>query len=304
MEISQHEFEFEGQRIVWYRTGNGATETDAMQSRDVGKGTEDSDEAEGSNRADAAGLTGGPSTTKPTLVILHGWGSEAKVFFPLCRALSDLRSCLLIDFPGFGKSEALRTTWQPETYARLVDAWLEKVAPGADILVHSFGNRILLRLLADGRLTNRLGKIIVTGGAGLKPRRSLQTRMKRAVALTATFPARLMPTGPRQAYHRWVRTTGLWKAISSADYARLEGPMRETFVRVVNDHLDALLPRIRREMLLLWGEHDTATPVEQGRRLEKGIEGSALVVIKGAGHYAFLDKPGEFHTIVRSYLSS
>lgn len=310
MEFIPHDFEFKGQRIVWY-----SAEAERQQ---------------GDSSLDQPGDT--RKQAKPPLIILHGWGSEAKVFFPLCKSLSDIRTCYLIDFPGFGRSEQLRTAWKPEMYVSLVEDWLNEVVtwrePGSidasgsasdsassnasggeswqsvDVLVHSFGNRVLLRLIAEGRIADRIGKIIVTGGAGLKPKRNAKTRFKQGVAKTATFPARLLPGGLRQKYHRWVRTTALWKSISSADYARLEGPMRETFVNVVNDHLDSLLPSIQREMLLLWGENDTATPVEQGRRLEKAIRGSALVVIKGAGHYAFLDKPGEFHAIVRSYLTS
>jgi pimeloyl-ACP methyl ester carboxylesterase len=80
--------------------------------------------------------------------------------------------------------------------------------------------------------------------------------------------------------------------------------MRQTFTQVVNRHFDEELGAISREMLLLWGEKDTATPLEQGRRLEKAMKGSALIELKGAGHYAFLDKPHEFLAIVRSYLSA
>jgi pimeloyl-ACP methyl ester carboxylesterase len=80
--------------------------------------------------------------------------------------------------------------------------------------------------------------------------------------------------------------------------------MRETFTRVVNDHLDSLLPSISREMLLIWGRDDAATPLDQGRRLEQAMKGSALIVLDRAGHYAFLDQPAAFEAIVRSYLDS
>ncbi len=77
--------------------------------------------------------------------------------------------------------------------------------------------------------------------------------------------------------------------------------MRETFVLTVTEHLDSILDTIHHDILLLWGRDDTATPVYQAERMEKGLTNSALVVIGKAGHYAFLDKPNRFTAIARAY---
>ena len=77
--------------------------------------------------------------------------------------------------------------------------------------------------------------------------------------------------------------------------------MRETFVACVNDHLDHLVPQIDHEILLIWGENDAATPLEQGKRFEKMLNEGALIEINGAGHYAFLDKSKQFASILRAY---
>lgn len=261
--ISAHEFSWRNQRVSWYRSGAGSD-----------------------------------------LLLLHGWGSSASPFFPLAGSLGDLRRCSMIDFPGFGQSEELKTPWSLSDYADLVVSWLDEMeVKQFDILVHSFGNRVLLNLLQRPEIASRIQKIIVTGGAGLKPRRSLQTRSKLAFVKLLKFPASLMPGTLSEWYLSRLRSTDLWKRMGSSDYAKLSGAMRQTFTQVVNTHFDADLGQISREMLLLWGENDTATPLEQGRRLEKAMKGSALIELKGAGHYAFLDKPNEFSAIVRSYLS-
>jgi pimeloyl-ACP methyl ester carboxylesterase len=263
-------FEFKGQRIAWYRSGEG-----------------------------------------PALCLLHGWGSSADPFAPLCESLRDLRTCYSLDFPGFGKSDPLEVAWTPQDYADLVEAWLADIGiTDTDMLVHSFGNRVLIRLLHSLKAREgeagaiRIGKIIVTGGAGLTPRRSLHTRLKLLLVKTLKSPSMILPDALSKRYLDGLRSTALWRSMGSSDYARLSGPMRETFTRVVNDHLDSLLPSISREMLLIWGENDAATPPEQGRRLEKAMKGSALIMLEGAGHYAFLDQPARFAAIVRSYLSS
>ena len=99
-----------------------------------------------------------------------------------------------------------------------------------------------------------------------------------------------------------LRKTALWKSLGSSDYQKLTGVMRETFVKSVTEFFDDRLAAIDDEMLLLWGTDDTATPMDQANRLEKGIKNSALVKIDDAGHYAFLDQPSQFTAIVRAYL--
>lgn len=240
--------------------------------------------------------------------MLHGWGSSAAAFDGVCAGLEDIRTCCRIDFPGFGRSEDLSEPWGLEDYADLVGHWVDRVidveTDKVDVLVHSFGNRVLLRMLARGGWNVRIGKVIVTGGAGLKPRRSLKTRAVIGLVRVLKSPSRVLPGTLADLYLERLRSTAFWKGLGSADYAKLSGPMRATFSKVVNDHLDGLLGDAAREMLLVWGEHDTATPVWMGRKLEERMPGSALIVLEGAGHYAFLEQPGRFVAIARSYLSS
>ena len=62
--------------------------------------------------------------------------------------------------------------------------------------------------------------------------------------------------------------------------------------RLLAEDLSHLLPGIKSETLLIWGERDTATPIADGRKMEKLIKGAGLVEIKGAGHFSYLDNPG------------
>lgn len=78
--------------------------------------------------------------------------------------------------------------------------------------------------------------------------------------------------------------------------------MRETFVKCVTEYLDYLLPKINHEVLLIWGENDTSTPLEQGKRMKKLLKESALIVVDGAGHYAFLNKPKYVASVIKAYL--
>lgn len=238
----------------------------------------------------------------PPLLMLHGWGSSARVMMPIAHQLAHLRTCHLIDLPGFGQSDEPPVAWSVNEYADMVDAFLQTLGPKpVDFLVHSYGGRITLKLLADRNRRDQIGKVLITGGAGMKPRRPFSYYIKKGAATLLKTPARILPAALRESYLNRVRGSRLWKKLGSSDYRKLSGVMRESFVLSVREHLDSLLPAIQHEVLLLWGDQDDATPLYQGKRMEKGIDRSALVVMEGAGHYAFLDKPKQFAAIAEAY---
>jgi len=92
------------------------------------------------------------------------------------------------------------------------------------------------------------------------------------------------------------------KNAGSADYKALPDFMKPVFVRVVNTHLDNLLPKIKCPVLLIWGQNDRDTPLYMANKMRRKIPDSGLVVLEGAGHYVFLDKPVEFYAIVNEFL--
>jgi abhydrolase domain-containing protein 14 len=55
--------------------------------------------------------------------------------------------------------------------------------------------------------------------------------------------------------------------------------------------------------LLVWGERDNIFPVEEyGKRLKEILPASKLLIIKGARHAAYLDRPQEFHDLLTDFL--
>ena len=62
-----------------------------------------------------------------------------------------------------------------------------------------------------------------------------------------------------------------------------------------------MLKDIKASTLLVWGEKDTATPLRDARIMEKNIPDAGLASFPDAGHYSFLDAPGQFAAVVRSF---
>lgn len=267
----------------------------------------------------------------PPLLMLHGWGSSARVMMPLANALSDIRTCYVPDLPGFGATPPSPEPWGIDDYTDMVRAFATEVAGGpVDVLGHSFGGRITLKWAArsgrgasavsaagsgpQGRSAEgaasgdgpvpEIQKIIITGGAGMKPRRSFSYYRRRTTAMILKAPFAVLPGALKTKAQQWLRTTSIWKSLGSSDYQKLDGVMRETFVRTVSEHLEHFLPEISHDVLLLWGREDEATPWYQAERMDKGLRKGALVGIDRAGHYAFLDQPDRFQRIARAFLTA
>ncbi|MEX0608069.1 MAG: alpha/beta hydrolase [Balneolaceae bacterium] len=236
------------------------------------------------------------------LVILHGWGSSKRVMMPIAQNLAAIRTCYNLDLPGFGDSPEPVSSWSIDDYADSVQAFIESLEDEkVDLLVHSFGGRITLKLCARKFGKTHIDKVLITGGAGMKPRRSFKFYLKKYAAKTLKAPFLLLPGSLRETALSWLRGTELWKSLGSSEYSTLSGVMRETFVKSVTEYLEPTLPNIFHEVLLLWGRNDDATPIYQAERMEQGIKNAALVVIDDAGHYAFLDKPKQFAKIAEAF---
>ena len=78
--------------------------------------------------------------------------------------------------------------------------------------------------------------------------------------------------------------------------------MRGTLVRLVNEDVRGLLPSLHLPVLLIWGDQDSETPIDDGRLMERLIPDAGLVVFEGAGHFAYLEQPGRFCRIVDVFL--
>lgn len=237
------------------------------------------------------------------VIILHGWGSSSKVMMPLAAKIGEFRTCYIPDFPGFGDSPPPGEPWAIDDYASMLEQFIKsRKLEGCDIIAHSFGARVILKLAA--RQPKLLDKILITGGAGMKPRRSFKYYMRTWTAKVLKSPFLILPGPLREKGLTALRKTTLWKSLGSSEYRTLDGVMRRIFVKTVTEYLEPCLPGVENEVLLLWGKNDPVTPLYQAIRMEKGLKNAALVTIDNAGHYAFLDQPSRFYLIAEAFFKN
>ena len=231
------------------------------------------------------------------LLLLHGWGVSSELFAPILDGLRLGRQLIVPDLPGFGATPAPGAPWSVHEYAAWCVRLLDRLGiDTCDLIGHSNGGRIGIVMAA--RHPGRISRMVLTGSAGLRPRRSLRdaAHVRTYKALRAVERSSLMPGALRRSAKRRADQRG------SADYRAASGTMRGTLVRIVNEDLRGLLPGLRIPVLLIWGDQDTEAPIEDGRIMERLIPDAGLVVFEGAGHYAYLEQPGRFCRIVDVFL--
>lgn len=221
-----------------------------------------------------------------TLLILPGWMRSIDEWFPVAKQLANEYKVLLLDFPGFGKTQQPESTFTVYDYTNFVEHFLNKLEiKHVSLLGHSFGGRIGIILASKTQIVTEL---ILVDAAGIE-KRSFAAKLKiRFFKLAKLFlPKRLI--------------NKLRNSLGSQDY-KTAGAMREIFIKVINEDLTYLLPKISVQTLLIWGNKDNEVPEWKTRLLKKLIPHARLRVVWGAYHSPHLEKPKEFIEILSDYI--
>lgn len=229
------------------------------------------------------------------VVLMHGWGCSSATVVSIARIASETHRVYNIDLPGFGGSSEPDGVWGVDDYTRAVEELCKSECIERPILIgHSFGGRISILMASR----NDVDKVVLVDAAGVKPRRTLRYYYKVYSYKMAKRLCRVI-LGAERAEKRLdkIRTKR-----GSSDYANATPRMRSILSRCVNEDLCGVMPLIKAPTLLIWGENDTATPIADARRMERLISGAGLVSFAGCGHYSFLDNPGQFAAVLRSFI--
>lgn len=233
------------------------------------------------------------------IVLLHGWGSNIKLFANLIDLLSKKYTVVAMDMPGFGESEEPPAAWCVDDYVDFVIDFLKDYDNRNIIFLgHSFGGRVIIKLNSRTNLPFKISKVILVDSAGILPpksnKKSFRTYYYKAgkAFLSTGLVQKIAPDA----------LENFRKKMGSADYAAASPLMRQVLVKVVNEDLEPLIPNIKCPTLLVWGVNDTATPLSDGEKMEKLIADSGLVKLENAGHYSFLEQQFTFNRVMCSFL--
>ncbi|MCH5220949.1 MAG: alpha/beta hydrolase [Muribaculaceae bacterium] len=231
------------------------------------------------------------------VIVMHGWGCKASTMAILANAATDSTTTVYnLDLPGFGESTEPAEVWGVDMYTKFIEDFAKMERIENPVLIgHSFGGRIAIVFASR----NKTDRVILVDAAGIKPRRSMKYYLKvyPFKAAKHILPYILGKNRASKIIEKMRNKSG------STDYKQASPKMRTIMSRVVNEDLTHLLHLIKAPTLLIWGEKDTATPLRDAKIMEREIPDAGLVSYPEAGHYSFLDRPGQTAAVVKSFLN-
>lgn len=233
-----------------------------------------------------------------TVVMLQGWGTNFGIYDSVANAINDKFTFVQFDFPGFGGSDEPREAWNVDAYADFFCKFMQALKiEKATLIGHSYGGRVIIKLAARDNIPFEIKNIVLINSAGIIPKKtfSRKLKIKKYKILKKVFNNKVIYALFPELIEDWRNRQG------SADYRNATPMMRQCLVLAVNEDLTDLLPLIKQDTLLIWGDKDTETPISDAYIMRDKIPNARLAVINGTGHFSFLEQPFQFRNIIRSY---
>lgn len=233
------------------------------------------------------------------MLVLHGWGGSILSLQPLADILSTkgykVWTC---DLPGFGASPKSKSTMSLADYAEFIGEFIELHQLHNPILVgHSFGGKIAANYcITNGNL---ISELVLIDASGIKSKNSAKKSILKNVSKVGkgifSLPGlrRLEPLAEKAFYKGVVR---------EHDYYDAE-EMKSTLARVVEEHLDNTIPKIKNRTLVIWGSNDSYVPLWMGKKYQELLPRAELVIIPDATHGLPLHNPAIVAEHIDNFLS-
>ena len=219
----------------------------------------------------------------PPLVLLHGWGVDSSIFKNVIPHLNYY--CILIDFIGFGKSDEPKDVFSVDDYVLQVYLMLEHLKiKNFTLLGHSFGGRVAIKY----NYYYNINHLILSDSAGIRNiNKALKTKIIKYKLLKKIYYI-----FSKEKYNKLIENSG------SRDYKILSPIMKQTMNKVIKEDLKKYCIHRRTKTIILWGIHDTETPLKNGYDFYYLFENSRMVIFYKSGHFPHLDESEKFIRVV------
>lgn len=212
---------------------------------------------------------------KPFL-ILHGWGSNIERWVEVAEKISEKGFKVIVpDLPGFGKSDTLPVPWNTNKYIDWLEKFVKELNLGEFYLLgHSFGGALASKMAV--KHVQDVKKLFLVSAACIRKKtaqKSFSAKVAKFVKLFYFIP-----------YYGFFRKAVYKFIIRKSDYVYVEGIMKQTYLNVVEEDLSFHLPFIKVPTIIIWGDKDELTPLENGHLINEKIKNSKIFIIPGAGH--------------------
>ncbi len=237
----------------------------------------------------------GKMGTVKKAIILHGWtyssggNDPLEKWQPFIKLLgSHGIKCELPQIPGI--TNDMNQQWNLEKY---ID-WLKKKVGSEKVILigHSNGGRIGLAFAE--KYPEKIAKLILIDSAGIY-HNELPIRLKRFIFRN------IAKIGRRISDSESLRKL-IYKVAREGDYSSATPAQRKTMINLINTDLSKILKEIKVPTLIIWGENDRVTPLNDAKLMHSLIKKSKLKIISSAKHSPQFTHLKEVAKIIYEYL--
>lgn len=231
------------------------------------------------------------------ILLFHGWGGNSKSLYPIGSVLEKNYKVIYIDFPGFGKSDTPTKSFDGEDYKNIILKLIDNLKIKSYVILgHSFGGRIGIRVAKERK--DEVKGLILIDSAGIRDKKTIKQRFtEKTFKLLKNLTIKLFKGKSQEKI-----LNNLRKFFGSKDYKSVNGVMRDTLVKIVNEDLSSIMSEIETKTLIIWGENDKELPLRHGYIMKEKIKNSKLVIIKNAGHFPYLDNLTKVVSEIKNFL--
>jgi pimeloyl-ACP methyl ester carboxylesterase len=250
----------------------------------------------------------------PPLLLIHGLFDSLRTWEKLIPLLSPHFKVYAIDLPAFGKSVL------PDRWGKSISGMIESVVAFLDErsipMVSLAGNSMggSLSLAIAGRHPGRVERLVLINPYGLP------TLPVAAEAAGKLISGTLLPyllrkealkRGAKMIFGRSLYDQSLMtdELIDQVVLPFSSLRQRKNLFRFLKgisteeiQNIDALLPEVKRPVLILWGENDRWLPEAHLVRLQQRLPQNKVAKISHCGHLPQMDKPQEIAAAMIPFL--
>lgn len=221
---------------------------------------------------------------KPFLV-LHGWGSSSERWQKVAELIAEKGYLVIVpDLPGFGKSNEPPVAWSLDNYVEWLSEFTEKIPElqnGFYLAGHSFGGALVAKFSL--KYNQKVEKLFLISAACVRKNTFVKKFFYRLSKIAKVFYFLPYYEEFRKAVYKFI--------IRKSDYLNQNGVMKETYIKGLLDDLSYKISFIKTPTVIIWGDKDDLTPLEQGEFISNKISSSKLVIIGGADHSLHIKIP-------------